>query len=90
MTSLSLKASRFIEANSSSLCVYGSVDDHTVTYRLSDSSSWTFSRREAAQLGHPRWAYIKAPDQRLSTVRIEELKLLEKLQREAAMRSDLE
>jgi hypothetical protein len=89
MTALSLKAARFLEANALSLCVYGSVGDHEVTYRLSNGSTWTLSRREAARIGHPRWAYEKAPDQRLSAVRVAELELLDRLQAEILLPSDM-
>jgi hypothetical protein len=55
---MTLKAHRFAEANASSPVVYGSVEDHLCTYRLADGTVWTFSRREAATLGQPRWAHI--------------------------------
>jgi hypothetical protein len=51
---VSLKAARFLEANARSPVVYGSVGAHDCVYRLADGSSWTFSRREARELGHPR------------------------------------
>ena len=57
--SVSLKASRFIEANRNSPVVYGSVDEHCFTYRLADGSAWTFPRREARTIGHPRWAHME-------------------------------
>jgi hypothetical protein len=55
---MSLKVSRFIEANARSPVVYGSVDGLTCTYRLADGSSWTLSRRECREIGHPRWAHL--------------------------------
>jgi hypothetical protein len=55
---MTLKAHRFSEANATSPVVYGGVDKHLCTYRLADGSVWTFSRREAATLGHPRWAHM--------------------------------
>jgi hypothetical protein len=55
---LSLKASRFLAANAHSPVVYGSVEAHSCTYRLADGSTWTFQRREASALGHPRWAHL--------------------------------
>jgi hypothetical protein len=55
---VSLKAARFLEANARSPVVYGSVSAHQCVYRLEDGSSWTFSRREARELGHPRWAHL--------------------------------
>ena len=57
---MSLKASRFLDANARSPVVYGSVEAHSCTYRLADGSTWTFSRREASQIGHPRWAHLEA------------------------------
>jgi hypothetical protein len=57
---MSLKAHRFAEANRRSPVVYGSVDKHSCTYRLADGSVWTFSRREARDLGQPRWAHLVA------------------------------
>jgi hypothetical protein len=60
VTAISLKAHRFMEANERLAVVYGSVDDHCCTFRLEDGSAWTFSRREAAKLGHPRWAHMEA------------------------------
>lgn len=72
-----------MERNETSPVVYGSVDDHLVTFRLSDGSAWSFSRREVAAMGHPKWAYLKAPDQRVTSARLEELELLVKVEREA-------
>ena len=83
MTAISLKAHRFMLASERSPVVYGSVDTHLVTYRLQDGSTWTFNRREAAQIGHPNWAYLKAPDKRLITQRHEEMELLKKVEAEA-------
>ena len=83
MTAISLKAHRFTIANERSPVVYGSVDEHLCTFRLQDGTTWTFSRREAATMGHPRWAYLKAPDNRVIRARKEELELLEKVEREA-------
>jgi hypothetical protein len=56
----SFKAHRFSEANRTSPVIYCGLDDTTCTYRLLDGSSWTFSRKEAARLGHPRWAHLEA------------------------------
>ena len=57
---MSLKASRFLEANARSPVVYGGVDARSCTYRLADGSVWTFSRREAREIGQPRWAHLEA------------------------------
>lgn len=91
MTSLSLKAYRFLEANATSLVVYGGVGEHTCTYRLEDGTSWTLSRREAREIGHPRWAHIEQAraKKHLGQHRKEEMNLLARLEREARMRSDL-
>jgi hypothetical protein len=87
---LSLKASRFIEANRLSPVVYGSVDDHLFTYRLADGSTWTFPRREAPSIGQPRWAHLAEKDRRvLMQHRNEERALLKKVEREANMPSPL-
>jgi hypothetical protein len=55
---MTLKADRFITANGLSPVVYLGIGDHTVTYRLADNTSWTFSRREARELGQPRLAHL--------------------------------
>jgi hypothetical protein len=89
MTAISLKAHRFMEANRRHPAVYCSVEDHLCTYRLSDGSTWTFNRREAATIGHPLWAYLKVPDRRVISNRQEEIALLEKLEREALLPSPL-
>jgi hypothetical protein len=57
---MSLKAHRFLQANERSPVVYCGVEAHSCTYRLADGSTWTFSRREARELGHPRWAHLEA------------------------------
>ena len=56
---MSLKASRFLDANRRFPVVYMSVESHLCTYRLSDGSTWTFSRREARELGMPRIAHLE-------------------------------
>lgn len=55
---MTLKAHRFAEANARSPVVYGGVEEHHCTYRLADGTVWTFSRREAAEIGQPRWAHL--------------------------------
>lgn len=55
-----LKSHRFLSANERSPVVYAGVDNHACTYRLEDGSSWTFSRREAREIGHPRRAHLAA------------------------------
>lgn len=57
---MSLKAHRFREANERSAVVYFGVGGHQCTYRLADGSTWTFSLREARELGNPRWAHLVA------------------------------
>ena len=57
---MSLKASRFLEANARSPVVYCGIEAHTCTYRLADGSVWTFSRREAREIGIPRFAHLEA------------------------------
>jgi hypothetical protein len=57
---MTLKTHLFLEANARSPVVYGSVDGNRCTYRLRDGSVWTLSRREAAGIGHPRWAHLEA------------------------------
>ena len=82
---LSLKAHRFLEANRKSPVVYGSVDDHVVTYRLSDGSTWTLPRREARAIGQPKWAHLEVQRRRaLLRHGKEERELLTRLEREAA------
>ena len=82
--SASLKAARFVEANRLSPVVYGSVDDHRFTYRLADGSTWTFPRREAREIGHPRWAHLEV-ERRRGLIRHakEERELLEKVEAES-------
>lgn len=88
--STSLKASRFAEANRRSPVVYGSVDENFCTYRLADGSTWTFPRREARSIGHPRWAHLVEKGRRvLLQHRNEERELLKRVEREALMKSDL-
>lgn len=88
--STSLKASRFMEANQRSPVVYGSVEDHTFTYRLADGSVWTFPRREARSIKEPRWAHMEVKRRRgLIRHEKEERELLKKVEREALMASAL-
>lgn len=54
------KADRFLEANRRSPVVYCGIDEHSVTYRLSNGSVWNFSRREAREIGAPRFAHLVA------------------------------
>ena len=89
MTAITLKMHRFTEANRKSPAVYCGVDTHVCTFRLENGTTWTFSRREAANIGHPNWAYIKVPDQRLIRQRHEEMELLRKVEREAMRGSPL-
>lgn len=56
---MTLKADRFLAANRRSPVVYASVETNLCTYRLQDGTTWTFSRREASQLGNPRWAHLE-------------------------------
>lgn len=87
---LSLKASRFLDANARSPVVYGSVDEHLFTYRLADGSTWVFPRREARAIGHPRWAHMEVQRRRaLIRHEKEERELLKKVEREALMPSAL-
>lgn len=58
---MSFKVFRFLDANARSAVVYGSVtDDGGCAYRLADGSLWTLSRKESAEIGHPRWAHLPA------------------------------
>lgn len=57
---MSLKASRFLDANARSPVVYASIETRLCTYRLEDGSTWTFNRREARELGCPRFAHLEA------------------------------
>jgi hypothetical protein len=88
VTAITLKMHRFTEANRKSPAVYCGVDTHICTFRLENGTTWTFSRREAAQLD-PVWAYKKVPDRRLISQRHEEMELLRKVQREAMRGSPL-
>jgi hypothetical protein len=57
---MTLKQHRFIEANRRSPVVYASVDPHSCTYRLQDGSAFMLSRREAREIGIPRFAHLEA------------------------------
>jgi hypothetical protein len=56
---VTLKTSRFLVANSRSAVVYFSCEGGGVTYRLADGSVWTLSKREAREIGAPRWAHLE-------------------------------
>jgi hypothetical protein len=86
MTAISLKAHRFMEANERHGVVYASVDEHCCVYRLSSGSTWRLSFKESEQVGYPRFAHLPHV---LAKHRKDELEILEKLEREAQMRSDL-
>jgi hypothetical protein len=57
---VSLKVARFLDANARSPVVYFNGEGVGVTYRLSDGSVWTMSKREARDIGQPRWAHLAA------------------------------
>lgn len=53
---MTARARNFSIANEASPVVYGSVDDHRVTYRLADGKIFRLNADEARQVP-PRWAF---------------------------------